>query len=113
MSIRNLTGTNFISGASVKLSRTGNPDLYASDVIVLDSTNLTCTFTLPAGTSPGSWDVTLSNTDGQSGVLPNGFTVNNPGTGYYRDQPWYSGLTGNSITITSLAQGPVSRTGPP
>jgi hypothetical protein len=102
VNIRNLTGTNFISGASVILSRTGNPDLYASDVIVLDSTNLTCTFTLPAGTSPGSWDVTLRNTDGQSGVLPNGFTVNNPGpviTGISPD----SGLTGNSITITSLA----------
>ena len=33
VSIRNLTGTNFISGASVKISRTGNPDLFASNVI--------------------------------------------------------------------------------
>ena len=102
VSIRNLTGTNFISGASVKISRTGNPDLFASNVIVLDSTNLTCTFTLPAGTSPGSWDVSVINTDGQSGILPNGFTVNNPTmviTGISPD----SGLTGNSITITSLA----------
>ena len=102
VSIRNLTGTNLISGASVKLSRTGNSDLYASDVIILDSTNLTCTFTLPSGTSPGSWDVTVINTDTQSGILPNGFTVNNPGpviTGISPD----SGLTGNSILITNLA----------
>lgn len=102
VSISNLTGTNFISGASVKLSRTGNPDLFASNMIVLDSTNLTCTFTLPAGTSPGSWDVTVINTDSQSGVLPNGFIVNNPGPTVTGISP-NSGLTGNTITIANLS----------
>ena len=102
VSIRNLTGTNFISGASVRLSRTGNPDLYASDIIVLDTTNLSCIFTLPAGTSPGAWDVTLTNTDGQSGVLPNGFTVNNPGPAITSIIP-DSGITGNTVSITSIA----------
>ncbi len=52
VSIRNLTGTNFISGASVRLSRTGNPDLYASDVIVLDTTNMSCTLHFLPGHLP-------------------------------------------------------------
>jgi hypothetical protein len=102
VSIRNLTGTNFITGASVKLSKTGNPDLFASDELVLDATNLTCTFTLPAGTSPGLWDVTVINTDGQSGVLPTSFMVNTPGPIVTNISP-DSGITGNTITITSLA----------
>jgi hypothetical protein len=101
VSIGNLTGTNFISGASVKLSRTGNPDLFASNVNVLDSAHLMCTFTLPAGTSPGSWDVTVKNTDGQSGILPNGFMINNPGPVVTGISP-NSSITGNTI-ITSLA----------
>ena len=100
--IGNLTGTNFISGASVKLSRLGNPDLFASNVNVLDTTNLTCTLTLPAGTSPGSWDVTVINTDGRSGVLSNSFTVNNPGLTVTGITP-NSGIQDYSVTVTNLA----------
>ncbi len=102
VSIRNLTGTNFVSGALVKLSRLGNPDLFASDVSVLDIANLTCTVSLPAGTSPGLWDVTVINTDGQSGVLNNGFTVRNPGltvTGITPD----SGIGDSSVPAASIA----------
>jgi hypothetical protein len=102
VSIGNLTGTNFITGASVKLSKTGNPDLFASDVLVLDATNITCTFTLPAGTSPGLWDVTVINTDGQSGILPTSFMVNTPGPIVTNISP-DSGITGNTITISSIA----------
>jgi PKD repeat protein len=100
--IGNLTGTNFIRGASVKLSRLGNPDLFASNVNVLDTTNLTCTLTLPAGTSPGSWDVTVINTDGRSGVLSNSFTVNNPGLTVTGITP-NSGIQDYSVTVTNLA----------
>jgi hypothetical protein len=100
--VRNLTGTNFASGATVRLSRLGNPDLFASGVNVLDSKNLTCTLTLPAGTSPGSWDITVTNTDGQSGTLLNGFNVRNPGltvTGITPD----SGAPDSSVAVTNLA----------
>jgi len=100
--IGNLTGTNFISGASVKLSRLGNPDLFASNVNVLDTTNLTCTLTLPAGTSPGSWDVTVINTDGRSGVLSNSFLVNNPGLTVTGITP-NSGIQDYSVPVTNLA----------
>ena len=101
--IRNLTGTNFASGATVRLSRLGNPDLFASDVNTLDSRNLTCTLTLPAGTSPGSWDVTVTNSDGQSGTLSNGFNVNNPGltvTGISPD----SGVPDSSVAVTNFSR---------
>jgi hypothetical protein len=102
VSIGNLTGTYFVSGALVKLSRLGNPDLFASNVNVLDSTNLTCTLTLPAGTSPGSWDVTVINTDGQSGLLSNGFRVDNPGLTVTGITP-NSGISDSSVAVTNLA----------
>ncbi len=102
MNISNLSGTNFISGATVRLSRAGNPDLFAPGVSVPGPATITCTFVLPSGTSPGLWDVTVQNIDGQSGVLANGFTVNDPGpviTGISPD----SGLAGTSVTITRLS----------
>ena len=102
VNIGNLTGTNFVSGASVKLSRMGNPDLFASNVNVLDFTNLTCILSLPVGTAPGSWDVTVINTDGQSGVLSNGFTVYNPGLTVTAVTP-NSGIQDSSVPITNLA----------
>jgi hypothetical protein len=102
VNIGNLTGTNFVSGALVKLSRTGNPDLFASSMNVLDATNLTCTLSLPAGTSPGSWDVTVINSDGRSGVLLNGFMVNSPGLTVTGITP-NSGIQDYSTSVTQLA----------
>jgi hypothetical protein len=102
VNISNLSGTNFISGATVRLSRAGNPDLFASGVSVPDPSTITCTVVLPYGTSPGLWDVTVQNVDGQSGVLANAFTVNDPGpviTGISPD----TGLAGTSVTITRLS----------
>jgi len=102
VNIRNLTGTGFVGGASVILSRYGSGDLYAQNVNVMDSNNISCTFVLPPGTATGSWDVTVRNTDGQSGTFTNSFTVVNPGPAVTGITP-AAAYTGTSVSITRLA----------
>ncbi|MFA6363624.1 MAG: hypothetical protein WCX19_09065, partial [Methanoregula sp.] len=64
----------FVSGATAKLTKTGQPDIAATDVTVIDSTKITCMFNL-AGATVGQWNVNVTNPDGQTGTLTNGFTI--------------------------------------
>jgi hypothetical protein len=102
--IRNLTGTNFVVGTSptVKLSRSGNADFFATSVQVLDTRNISCTLTIPAGTTAGAWDVMVINSDGQSGTLSQGFMIYNPGPVITGITP-ASGTAGTVVSITNLA----------
>ncbi|PYP89132.1 MAG: hypothetical protein DMF61_03970 [Blastocatellia bacterium AA13] len=70
-----LTGTNFASGATVTIGGTA-----ATNVAVTNATTITAT--TPAHTA-GAVNVVVTNTDGQSGTLTNGFTYNAiaPGAG--------------------------------
>jgi len=61
-----ITGTNFAAGATVTFG--GTP---ATNVVVVSSTKITAT--TPAHAA-GPVDVVVTNTDGQSGTLPSGFT---------------------------------------
>ncbi|MDD1683816.1 MAG: PGF-pre-PGF domain-containing protein [Methanoregula sp.] len=81
VSITKLAGTNFNTtiALAVKLNRTGHADIVATDVIVVDSTTITCTF--PITHQPaGLWNVVVTNPDGQDAMLVNGFTITEPGT---------------------------------
>ena len=75
--ITDLAGTGFQTGATVKLTRTGHPDIAATGVSVVSPSRITCTLDL-AGRAVGSWDVAVTNPDGQSAVLAQGFTIRNP-----------------------------------
>ena len=80
VSITNLSGTGFQSGAKVNLTRTGYPNITATGVTIVSPTKITCTFDL-TGKAAGLWDVVVTNTDGLSGTLPalpGGFTVRLP-----------------------------------
>ena len=77
VSITNLAGSNFQPGATVKLNRTGSPDITATSVTVKSATQITCTFDL-TGKTPGPWDVVVTNTDGLYGTLIGGFNVRLP-----------------------------------
>jgi len=68
-----LSGTAFESGTLVKLKRTGQPDIIASNVQLL-SGKLSCKLDL-AGAAPGLWDVSVANPDGETFTLPQAFTV--------------------------------------
>ncbi|HUN79945.1 MAG TPA: S8 family serine peptidase, partial [Phycisphaerae bacterium] len=74
ISITDLAGTNFMPGATVKLRRTGWPDVNAILVNVVNSGKITCQFNL-FGTIGGAWDVVVKNPDLQEAVLAGGFLV--------------------------------------
>ncbi|HVP94564.1 MAG TPA: type IV pilin N-terminal domain-containing protein [Methanoregulaceae archaeon] len=74
VSITNLGGSGFQSGASVKLTQSGSPDISATSVNVISSNQITCQLNL-AGAAAGSWNVVVTNPDMQTGTLMNGFTV--------------------------------------
>ncbi|HVR11785.1 MAG TPA: LamG domain-containing protein, partial [Thermoanaerobaculia bacterium] len=70
-----LTGARFQSGATASLVRAGEPGIAGNPVTVGSSgTTLATTFDL-AGQPRGAWDVLVTNPDGTSVTLPQGFTV--------------------------------------
>ena len=69
-----VTGTNFLSGAAVKLEKTGQTAIGAGNVAVASATEITCSFNI-TGAATGAWDILVTNPNGQSGTLPGGFSV--------------------------------------
>jgi len=74
VAITDLAGTNFLPGASVKLQMTGEPDVEATNVTVVDTTQITCDLDL-TDVEGGDWDVVVTNPGGLSGTLPAAFHV--------------------------------------
>ena len=70
-----LTGTNFVSGATVAVSGTG---VTVSNVNVASSTSLTATFTIGSSAAIGGRNVTVTTSAGTSGAQI--FTVTSPAT---------------------------------
>ena len=75
VSITNLEGKNFVSGAAVKLTKTGETAIDATSVSVSSGTKITCKFVLPLSTTAGQWNVVVTNPDSQSNTYANLFTV--------------------------------------
>ena len=96
ISITALTGTNFRSGATVKLMKLDNPNITATNVNVQSPTLMTLTFTPPSNATPGAWDVVITNPDGQYVNYANIFSIHAPvGT------TTTTSSTGNGITSIS------------
>ena len=74
VSITNLAGTNFRSGATVSLKKEGESDIPGTGVNVVSSTKITCSFDL-TGAAVGPWGIYIANDDGQTDTLAGGFTV--------------------------------------
>lgn len=68
-------GSGFQPGASVKIRRSGSPDISMTYTQVLSGVQITGYITIPIDATPGQWDVVVTNPDGQSGILQNGFVV--------------------------------------
>lgn len=109
ISITDLTGTNFQSGATVTLMKSDNPNITATNVNVLSSTLISCTFSPPPNATPGSWDVVVTNPSGQYGIYTNLFSIHgsaNPtetvtsegGIGITRIDPTFAASSG-PITV--------------
>ncbi|MFO0795549.1 MAG: LamG-like jellyroll fold domain-containing protein [Candidatus Brocadiaceae bacterium] len=74
-----IKGSNFDDGAAVKLTFLGHPDIVATDVTVINSTLIECTFDLTKAVG-GIKDVNVTIPNGETGTLFNGFNVE--GTNY-------------------------------
>jgi hypothetical protein len=70
-----ITGTYFQTGALVKLTRTGSPAIDGTSVNVVSPTTMTCTFIIPANATSGSWNVMVTNPDGQSYTFRDWFDI--------------------------------------
>ncbi len=95
VSITDLVGTGFSSGASAKLTKSGESDIAGTSVSVVSSTKITCVFDL-TGKTTGQWNVVVTNADSLSGTLTNGFTINGS-----------SGTT-HDLALTSFSVSPTS-----
>ena len=79
VSITHLAGTGFATGATVRLTKTGQSDISGTTVSVVSSTQITCNIDL-TGKATGQWNVVVKNTNGLEGTLANGFTITAPPT---------------------------------
>jgi len=75
-----ITGGDFVSNLTVKLRRSGETSITARDVTWYSATSVGCVFDLPNTTKAGSWDIVITNPNGQSGELTNYFMVRGNGT---------------------------------
>ena len=77
VSITDLSGSNFVSGAHVMLNRTGYLEIVATGVTIVSPNKITCSFDL-TGDTAGQYNVVVTNPDGQEAMLVNGFTITVP-----------------------------------
>jgi len=74
VSITDLEGTGFASGATVALKKIGQFDIDCTSVNVDSPTKIDCIAPI-TGAIVGTWDINVTNTDTGNGTLSNGFTV--------------------------------------
>jgi len=96
ISITDLDGSNFQSGATVTLVKSGYRNITATNVNVWSSSRITCTFSLPSSVDSGSWDVVVTNPDGQYGISTNLFIIRASVT------PTETTMPAGGIGITSI-----------
>lgn len=101
VTITNLGGANFQPGATVRLSRSGQTDINATSVTVVNAGKITCSFDL-TGAAGGAWDLTVTNPDGRSGSLPSAFTITFAAPTVTSITP-VSGTNNGTVNITALA----------
>ena len=94
-------GTGFIDGASVNLSMAGQPDIEGS-IAPVKSTSLACSFDL-TDAKVGAWDVVVTNTDGQSGTLLDGFLITYPNAPTVTAVEPSKAVNSGIVTITNLS----------
>ena len=75
--ITDLEGAGFNTGATVALQLGGEDNIDATDIVVLNSTQITCTFDL-TDAEAGDWDVLVVNPDDEEGTLSEGFEITAP-----------------------------------
>jgi hypothetical protein len=70
-----ISGENFRRGATVTLSMAGQHDIVVTRPVVSDSDTISGTLSIPRDSRAGSWDVEVTNPDGQTAVDTAAFTI--------------------------------------
>ena len=84
VALTSVTGTGFEANATVKLTKSGQTDIFCTGFTVASSVSITggsCPITEAAYwdlESIGTWNVVVTNTDTGTGSLVNGFTITAP-----------------------------------
>jgi hypothetical protein len=105
VSITNLAGSWFQDGAAVVLMRAGHTNITATGVSTISASQITCTLPI-TGAEAGTWNVVVTNPDGQEAMLANGFTITAPNVipppAVTAITP-KTGINTTSVSITNLA----------
>ena len=99
-----IAGENFVTGATVKLARTGRTDItpVPGSVNVINANLITCDFSIPLSADPGVWTPMVTNPDGQTGSLVDGFAIfGGPPPSVISIDP-NNGVQGETIAIINL-----------
>ena len=97
-----ITGTGFNAGATVILTRSGETNISGS-ITSQAATAITCNLPI-TGRTAGTWNVVVTNPDGQSAMLTTGFQINNPSnTPTLSTITPASGQDNTTVTISSLS----------
>jgi len=76
ISLSSIVGTGFLSGALVKLSKIGQPDISCTGFTITNETLITGGSCHTTSAATGTWDLVVTNADAGTGSLLNGLTVN-------------------------------------
>jgi len=104
VTIRSISGTNFRPGASVRLTNVTSPStIFGTSVTAQSASNITCLFSIPSMAIAGTWNVTVTNPDGQAATLGNAFTITNTTTTTATTTTATTATTAPpAITVTSI-----------
>jgi hypothetical protein len=72
--------SGFAAGATVKLQKSGQPDILSYDTTVQDGNPAAGVVFDLTGKATGAWDVVVTNPDGSKSTLPGAFQVNAGGS---------------------------------
>ena len=91
-------GADFQEPAGVKLKRMAEPDISASNVVVVSANLITCDISIPPGAGLGVYDVEVTNGCGLSGIGACLFNITEQGPFYPYDitPPWLN-LSPNAV----------------
>jgi len=102
VSITDLSGTGFSSGATVILTKAGQTNISAT-IVSVTLTKITCNINLN-GQTAGLWNVVVTNPDGQSTTKNGGFEIRAPSAAITLSSitPNF-GMNNGIVTVTNLA----------
>ncbi len=99
ISLTSVTGTGFVSGATLKLTKSGQSDITCTGFTIASATSITGGSCPITGAAVGTWNVVVTNTDTGTGTGSNLFSILSSSglTGYWK----FNENTGTSVYDSS------------